>query len=196
MQLHLYFLNGSTIIILYYKDTNYEFLHYVYTVYFSVKIHCRLESEISEKIPYNRLLSIINLVVQFTPYLFEANNFKFLNWVLTKIKNIHYSTKKTPALKLELRMMVSNFMSYIIAYNTGLKVLEYIHQYYDFILKKEPDGGILPSTVLKGLLLQTINLGLIKTSEFLFQFTSISKNEFEIVSNEKSKLYFSNKFNQ
>ncbi|KAM9971185.1 hypothetical protein ACTFIW_011161 [Dictyostelium discoideum] len=149
--------------------------------------------DIENDIYLERLSKLIGYINEFTPFLFEVNNFKFLNWFLTKIKNIHFSSKKTSTHKVALRQVVSYFMSCIITYNMGLKVLEYIHQYYDFILKKELDGGILPPRELERCLISTIHQSLIKTTEILFQFIPMTKKTFETVSNGKLQQHFLNK---
>ncbi|KAM9988888.1 hypothetical protein ACTFIY_004947 [Dictyostelium cf. discoideum] len=119
-------------------------------------------------------LSLIDLVNSRTPYLYELNNFKFLNWFLTKIKNYYYSSNKTSTRKSKIKLILHEFMIKNIS-NSRLKVLEYIHQNFDFILKKESDGGILTSDDLTSYLNSTI-----------------SKDYF----NEKLKLYFLNKLNK
>ncbi|KAM9976017.1 hypothetical protein ACTFIR_009858 [Dictyostelium discoideum] len=142
-----------------------------------------------------RLSSLIDLVNSRTPYLYELNNFKFLNWFLTKIKNYYYSSNTTSTQKSKIKCMLHEFMIKNIS-NSRLKVLEYIHQNFDFILKKESDGRILTSDDLTSYLNRTISGGLIKVSEFLSQFITLTKDKLEIISNEKLKLYFLNKLNK
>ncbi|KAM9979483.1 hypothetical protein ACTFIY_008728 [Dictyostelium cf. discoideum] len=138
----------------------------------------------------SRLFSLMILVNRHTPYLYEVNNFKFLNWFLTKIKNYYYySPNTTPTQKSKIRDILHEFMSSTIHYSR-LIILEYIHQYYDFIFKKETDGGILTSDNLKSYLDSTIDSGSIKVSEFLSQFITFPKYKLEF-SKKKLKIYFS-----
>ncbi|KAN0026800.1 hypothetical protein ACTFIV_007791 [Dictyostelium citrinum] len=74
-----------------------------------------------------------------------------------------------------------------------LQILEHIHQNFDFILK-EGNGGILTIQEFKDILKASLEYGNIKISQFLFQITTITKEEFDQHSNEKSKFFFSNKF--
>ncbi|KAM9971167.1 hypothetical protein ACTFIW_011143 [Dictyostelium discoideum] len=138
-----------------------------------------------------RFSSLTRLVNRLTPYLYEVNNFKFLNWFLTMIKNYYYSSNATSIEKSEIRKILHRFMRNTISHSR-LKLLEYIHQNFDFILKEESDGGILTSDNLESYWDSTIYSGSIKVSEFLSQFITFPKDSLEF-SNEKLKLYFSNK---
>ncbi|KAM9971140.1 hypothetical protein ACTFIW_011114 [Dictyostelium discoideum] len=143
-----------------------------------------------------RLSFLTNDVIRLTPYLYEINNFKFLNWFLTIIKKYHNSSTP-PTIQhqqnLSIKEMIYAFMEYI-TLNSKLQILEYIHQNFNFILKKKINGGILNINNLKSFLFSSLNRGSIKISKFLFQFITITKNEFEKNSNEKTKPYFENMF--
>ncbi|KAM9996973.1 hypothetical protein ACTFIZ_001914 [Dictyostelium cf. discoideum] len=91
---------------------------------------------IENDIKLDRLSSLTCLVELSTD-----NNFKLLNWFLTKIKNYYYSSNTTPLNKSKIRSILREFMNKII-FTPKLKVLEHIHQNFDFILKEESEGGI------------------------------------------------------
>ncbi|KAM9951408.1 hypothetical protein ACTFIT_002086 [Dictyostelium discoideum] len=88
-------------------------------------------------------------VKELTPYLFEANNFKFLNWFLTNIKDYHHQLKlSSSSLKTKpdkesttVGDIVCSILSFISS-NSRLKILEYI-QNFSFILKNKPNNGVL-----------------------------------------------------
>ncbi|KAM9971152.1 hypothetical protein ACTFIW_011126 [Dictyostelium discoideum] len=140
-----------------------------------------------------RLNSLTNDVIYFTPYLYEINNFKFLNWFLTIIEKYHNSTSISSQDKCIVQSMIYSFMEYITLYSK-LQILEYIHHNFHFILKKQSDGGILNIGELKSFLFSSLKRDSIKISKFLFQFITITKNEFGKYSNEKTKSYFKNMF--
>ncbi|KAM9996972.1 hypothetical protein ACTFIZ_001913 [Dictyostelium cf. discoideum] len=142
---------------------------------------------IENDINLDRLSSLTCLVELSTD-----NNFKLLNWFLTKIKNYYYSSNTTSIQKSKIRSILSKFMNKII-FTTKLKVLEHIHQNFDFIFKEESVGGIITIDTLEYYLKETIDRGSIKVTEFISQFISFPKFGLEIFSNEKLKLYFSNK---
>ncbi|KAM9972708.1 hypothetical protein ACTFIR_012075 [Dictyostelium discoideum] len=83
-----------------------------------------------------RLNFLIYDVICFTPYLYEINNFKFLNWFLTIIQKHHNSTTEIQHQYLYFKELVYSFMKYITS-NSKLQILEYIHQNFHFILKKK-----------------------------------------------------------
>ncbi|KAK5574575.1 hypothetical protein RB653_009828 [Dictyostelium firmibasis] len=140
-----------------------------------------------------RLNSLLGIVSTFTPYLFEVNNFKFLHWFLTKIKNYHYSSTTTKLQKSNIKIVIYQLLEQIV-YHSKLNALEFIYENYNFILKKESIGGILRTQELKLFLFTSLKRDIIKISEFFFRFIDITSNEFEKHANHKSKLYFSNKF--
>ncbi|KAM9996989.1 hypothetical protein ACTFIZ_001919 [Dictyostelium cf. discoideum] len=141
---------------------------------------------------YIERLSLLTYdVIRFTPYLYEINNFKFLNWFLTIIKKYHNSTTVTQHQNLCIKEMVYIFMKFIIS-NSKLQILEYFHQNFHFILKKKTNGGILNIKELKSFLFLSLERSSIKISNFLFQFITVTKNEFEKYLNEKTKSYFKN----
>ncbi|KAM9972706.1 hypothetical protein ACTFIR_012073 [Dictyostelium discoideum] len=150
-------------------------------------------NEEGDKIYIERLGFLTYDVIRFTPYLYEINNFKFLNWFLTIIQKHHNSTHAIQHQYLYFKEMVYAFMEHITS-NSKLQILEYIHQNFHFILKKKTNGGILNINDLKSFLFSSLNRGSIKISKFLFQFITITKNEFEKNSNEKTKSYFKNMF--
>ncbi|KAM9997000.1 hypothetical protein ACTFIZ_001935 [Dictyostelium cf. discoideum] len=137
-----------------------------------------------------RLELLLKDVIQFTPYLFEVNNFKFLNWFLTIIKKYHNSSSIIPSTTnyfnisdVILRLM--NHESYYIKFKITNTLI--LHQNFHFILKKQSDGGILNILYLKYFLFSSIERGITKISNFLFQFISITKKEFEKYSNKYNK---------
>ncbi|KAM9966051.1 hypothetical protein ACTFIR_006239 [Dictyostelium discoideum] len=130
-----------------------------------------------------------------TPYLYEINNLKFLNWFLTMIKTYYYLSSIDDTEKKTIKTIVESFMNLII-HKSRLQVLEIIHQNFDFILKKESNGGMLDIKTLKSYLFTSLGHGSINVSKFLFQFINITKKEFEKNSNQQSLLFFSNKFNK
>ncbi|EAL71708.1 hypothetical protein DDB_G0271156 [Dictyostelium discoideum AX4] len=148
-------------------------------------------NEEGDTIYIERLGFLTNDVIRFTPYLYEINNFKFLNWFLTIIQKHHNSMPTTEHHILCIKEMIYTFMEYIIS-NSKLEILEYIHQNFHFILNKKSNGGILNIKDLKSFLISSLNRGSIKISKFLFQFITITKNEFEKNLNEKTKSYFKN----
>ncbi|KAM9971144.1 hypothetical protein ACTFIW_011118 [Dictyostelium discoideum] len=136
-----------------------------------------------------RLELLLNDVNQLTPYLYEINNFKFLNWFLTIIQKYHNSSLSVPrGSNCNIKNLVMLFMKHIIS-NSKLQILEYIDQNFDFILKKNSDGGILNIKDLKKNLFSSLQKGKVKISKFLFQYVTITKIEFQKNSNEKSKKY-------
>ncbi|EAL71849.1 hypothetical protein DDB_G0271438 [Dictyostelium discoideum AX4] len=140
-----------------------------------------------------RLNSLTYDVIYFTPYLYEINNFKFLNWFLTIIEKYHNSKSTSSHDKSIMESMVFTFMEYI-TLHSKLQILEYIHHNFHFILKKQSDGGILNIGELKSFIFSSLKRDSIKISKFLFQFITITKNEFGKYSNEKTKSYFKNMF--
>ncbi|KAM9972780.1 hypothetical protein ACTFIR_012149 [Dictyostelium discoideum] len=142
-----------------------------------------------------RLSLLLKDVNQFTPYLYEINNFKLLNWFLTIIEKYHSDSSLSGGTlqdrRFLIKIFVNSFMEYITK-NSKLQIFEYIHQNFNFILKEKSDGGIFSNKELKSFLLFSLQRGAIKISKFLFQFITITKEEFEKYSNEKSIKY---KFN-
>ncbi|KAM9972698.1 hypothetical protein ACTFIR_012065 [Dictyostelium discoideum] len=134
-----------------------------------------------------RLITLLKNVKQLTPYLFEINNFKFLNWVLTIVKKYHYSSSSN-LIKSKLKILVVLPLIHIRS-NSKLQILEFIHQNFNFILKKDSDGGILNIKQLKKILYFSLEKGKVKICKFYFQFISITKREFEKHSCQKSKKY-------
>ncbi|EAL71713.1 hypothetical protein DDB_G0271166 [Dictyostelium discoideum AX4] len=132
-----------------------------------------------------RLGLLLNDVILLTPYLFEINNLKFLNWFLTIIQKYHNSSLLIPTGTFYyIKNMVLIFGDHIILYSK-LQILEYIHQNFNFILKKESDGGILTIKELKSFLFSSLTRDAVKICKFLFQFITITKKEFETYSNKK-----------
>ncbi|KAM9971149.1 hypothetical protein ACTFIW_011123 [Dictyostelium discoideum] len=125
------------------------------------------------KIGYQYDLIEIALVIQLTPYLYEINNFKFLNWFLTIVKKYNNpSSSKT--IKTNIKNLVFAFMEYITS-NSKLQILEYIHQNFDFLLKRDLYGGILNTIDLKSFLASSLQRGTIKITNFLSHFITITK---------------------
>ncbi|KAM9971166.1 hypothetical protein ACTFIW_011142 [Dictyostelium discoideum] len=133
----------------------------------------------------DRLSSLIDYVNRFTPFLYEANNFKFLDWFLTKIQYYHNISHLTPVQKEEIKDMVCEFLKSIASFSR-LKVFEYIHQNYEFILKNKFDRGIIDYVDLQDVLRLSIKKGSFKVSDFIFQFTTLPRIEQEAYLNEIS----------
>ncbi|EAL71634.1 hypothetical protein DDB_G0271540 [Dictyostelium discoideum AX4] len=115
-----------------------------------------------------RLRLLLNDVNQFTPYLYEINNFKFLNWFLTIIEKYHSDSSLSNSAQDQrflIKVLVNSFMEYITS-NSKLQIFEYINQNLHFILKEKSDGGIFSNQELKSFLLFSLQRGAIKISKF------------------------------
>ncbi|KAM9996971.1 hypothetical protein ACTFIZ_001912 [Dictyostelium cf. discoideum] len=71
-----------------------------------------------------------------------------------------------------------------VMFTPKFKVLEHLHQNFDFILKKESDGGIITIDTLEYYLNATIDRGSIKVTEFISQLIEFPKYDLDDLPNE------------